>query len=228
MKLTSRAVTTALLTSCACMAEAGEAFSVSFAGGQWNSEDFIVVGRPGWERVGRWIQREDHIVNSVPADVSEEELISARAGETYASLLYRRPLEGNRVIRAEMSFDHRMAPSIVVAEPPGVDSGGRPEFRTCYEVVLYDRGVNVWRHALEGGKSLWKKLAFLETVFEPGKKYAMTVSIVFTKPGAQWEIACEDRRFGFLDPETPAAYQAGVVACEGVNRFYSFSVESPE
>jgi hypothetical protein len=124
-----------------------------------------------------------------------------------------------------MSFDYRMAPSIVIAEKPGVSAEGYPEFRTHYEIVLFDQGINVWRHWFKDGKQVWKKVAHLPAKFYPNVKYEMDVEIKFTARGPVMEISVGEREFSFVDTLLPREYYAGIVACEGVNRFYEFEIE---
>ncbi len=200
-------------------------FNCDFEPGKWNKADFIEVKSSRWENVNTFKQEKCHIVNVCPKDATKIDMLSKRAPETYAAMIWKNPIKGNVIIKSSMSFDYRMAPSIVIAEKPGVSKKGFPEFRTHYEVVLFDQGINVWRHWFVNGKQIWKKAAFLKADFKPNTKYELKVQIQFTGRGPVWTVSCGGHEFGFIDDLMPKEFYAGIVACEGVNRFYDFTVD---
>ena len=200
-------------------------FNCDFEPGKWNKADFIEVKSSRWENVNTFKQEKCHIVNVCPKDATKIDMLSKRAPETYAAMIWKNPIKGNVIIKSAMSFDYRMAPSIVIAEKPGVSKKGFPEFRTHYEVVLFDQGINVWRHWFVNGKQIWKKAAYLKADFKPNTKYELKVQIQFTGRGPVWTVSCGGHEFGFIDDLMPKEFYAGIVACEGVNRFYDFTVD---
>lgn len=200
-------------------------FNCDFEPGKWNKADFMEVKSSRWENVNTFKQEKCHIVNVCPKDATKIDMLSRRAPETYAAMIWKNPIKGNVIIKSAMSFDYRMAPSIVIAEKPGVSKKGFPEFRTHYEVVLFDQGINVWRHWFVNGKQIWKKAAFLKADFKPNTKYELKVQIQFTGRGPVWTVSCGGHEFGFIDDQFPKEFYAGIVACEGVNRFYDFTVD---
>ncbi len=201
-------------------------FECSFASGKWQAADFVGVKSSRWENIGGFKQEKDHIFNICPADAQPDEMLSKRAPETYAAMICKTPLSGNHTIVATMSFDHRMAPSIVIAEKTGLSSGGYPEFRTHYEIVLYDQGLNVWRHWFKDGKQVWRKVGFLKADFKPNTPYKLEVNIAFSARGPVWTVSAGGHCFGFIDDLLMSKeYYAGIVAAEGVNRFYDFKIE---
>lgn len=203
-----------------------DVFECEFEPGKWNKADFIEVKSSRWPNINTFEQKSDHIVNVCPKDATPQEMLSKRAPETYAAMIYKNPLTGNHKIKAEMSFDYRMAPSIVIAEKPGASAKGYPEFRTHYEIVLFDQGINVWRHWFnDKGKQVWRKVAYLKTTFKPNVKYDMEVKIVFTGRGPVMSVKVDDHEIGYIDDLLPKTFYAGIVACEGVNRFYEFEIE---
>jgi len=204
---------------------AAEVCNCRFTAGQWNPADFTPVKSSRWEYIGSFKQEQNHIVNAVPADADDKTMLNTRAGETYAAMIFNKELTGNHTISVTMSFDYRMAPSIVIAEKPGSNAKQYPEFRTHYEIVLYDQGLNIWRHWFVDGKQVWKKVAFLKAKLEPKKNYTLIVSIQYTGRGPVMTVSAGGHSFGVLDPELPKSYYAGIVACEGVNRFYDFKIE---
>ncbi len=125
-----------------------------------------------------------------------------------------------------MSFDHRMAPLIVIAPEIGKSAKGEPELREHYEVVLYDEGINIWHHTWENGKPYWYKAEFLEAKYEAKKPYTLEVKLETTRKGRIMKVSCDGKTFGYMDFALPDKYYVGIIACEGRNRFYDFKIET--
>ena len=216
---------TALVAVYSLSVPAADLFKCQFVPGGWNKADFIEVKSSRWSNINTFRQEKDHVVNVCPKDATPEEMLSKRAPETYAAMVWKQPVTGNAVIKSKMSFDYRMAPSIIIAEEVGKSKEGYPEFRNHYEIVLYDKGLNVWRHWFKNGKQVWRKVGYLTADFKPNVKYDLEVKITFTGRGPMWEVKAGGHTFGFVDDLLPKKYFVGIVACEGVNRFYDFEVK---
>lgn len=207
----------------ACSAD----FAVSFARGQWSMDDFQIIKSPRFENLGAFEQADDHIVNTVPCGKSPDELQSCAV--TYCAMLHKTALNGNTSIASRMSFDHRMAPLIVIAPELGRSAdGAHPEFREHYEIVLFDEGINVWHHLYADGKPSWYRLAFLTETYAAKTVYDLEVQIQMTGKGPQLTVLCGGRQFGCALPAHFRCenFYAGLIACEGVNRFYDYRVQS--
>ena len=201
-------------------------FHASFQPGQWNEADFLAVKSFRWPNIGKFVQEKDHLVNLCPKDASPEEMLSKRAPETYAAILYRVPLTGKHTVKATASFDYRMAPAIVIADKPDYAAAVLyPELRNHYEIVFYDGGLNIWRHWFVDGKQIWKKAGFLNVRFERGKPCTVTVEVKPTARGTMLTVSAGGHSFGIIDGDVPKTYYAGIIASEGVNRFYDFTIE---
>ena len=57
------------------------------------------------------------------------------------------------------------------------DKKGRAEYREHFEIVIFDKGVNVWHHYYENGKPFWKKAAYSKFVLKPNVKYEVKAKI---------------------------------------------------
>ena len=199
----------------------GPSVEVSFAEGRWNQDDWLFVRSPRWEAHGRWIQEEEGIVNAVPDDIDPAAIPADRMADLYASLLYKKPFRGNVCFKTVCQFDQQMAPLLVFSKEPSA------VYREHLEVVLYNRGLNLWHHYYENGRPSWRRVGFLEAPFQPGKKYELSATFDFSSRGTTLIIECDGHRFGtMLDGDWPRDYYAGITACEGVNRFYSLSAEA--
>lgn len=204
-----------------CQAE----YYVSFAEGKWRKDDFMIVKSSRFPMNGAMIQQKDHIVNKVPAGLTADQLLSCH--DAYCALVAKRKFSGNITVSSKMSFDHRMAPLIVIAPELGKSSDGKhPEFREHLEIVLYDQGINIWHHRFRNGRQTWYRLAYLAVSFKPETVYDLSVSLRHTSKGAQITVRCQDHEFGCALPTefTAKEYYSGIIACEGINRFYDFKV----
>lgn len=209
----------------AVFCEAKTVYECSFAKDKWKAADWVIVKSPRWPFIGAWIQEKDHIKNTVPKDASQKDMLGKRAGETYTSMILKDKFKGNITISSTMSFDHRMAPLLVITPAYGKDAKGAPEHREHFEIVLYDKGLNVWHHYYTNGKPHWRKAAYMRADFKPGKKYKLAVKLKFTKKGPMMIITCGGKEFGYTDDTLPKEFYVGLTGCEGVNRFYDFSVD---
>lgn len=198
--------------------------NVSFAEGKWDKGEWIVVKSARWPEFGHWVQKADHIENSVPLDADEIKWQGARAPETYASMLWNTKLHGNFKVSSTMDFDFRMAPLIVLAPSFGRDANGFPEYREHWEIIIYDEGINVWHHQNDG-KPTWHLAAQLKIKYEPKRKYELKVQVKREKAGAQIIVDCGGASFSYMEHDLPQELFAGITGCEGINRFYDFKVE---
>lgn len=226
MKKIYSALSAVFMMSAFASLAADEVYECDFKPREWSKDEFISVKSSRWPNINGFKQEKDHIVNICPADATKEEMLSKRCGETYAALLFKKPLKGDHEVKAEMSFDYRMAPAIVIAAKPGADKNGYPEFRTHFEVVLFDKGVNVWRHWFKDGKQVWKKVAEIKTDFYANRKYDMEVEVEFPLFGSpRMTVSVGKHKVSFRDAMIPREYYAGIIASEGVNRFYEFEID---
>lgn len=199
-------------------------FHCSFAKSQWKQNEWILVQRPDWDHFGSWVQRDSHIENQTPSDATPEQLISKRASETYTSMVLNRKFNVPVTISSTMEFSDRMAPSIVIAAKLGKNKNGSSEYLQHYEVVLFDKGINLWRHEFKDGKSVWKKLSVLRFSLQPNVPYNLSVKISHTKNGKMLSAKVRGETIEYIDNSLPDEFYAGITGCEGINRFYDFSI----
>ncbi|HRU06212.1 MAG TPA: hypothetical protein P5137_10630 [Candidatus Brocadiia bacterium] len=200
-------------------------FECSFARGKWDAGQWTLAKSPRWDYFGQWEQKDDCIQNATPAGAAPKDLLGKRAAETYTSMVLKEKLKGNVTLSSTMEFTDRMAPLIVLAPELGADAQGRPEYRQHYEIVIYDQGVNVWRHDYADGKPFWRKMAWGKFELKPNQKYRLVVKLAQTARGKTLTAMVDGHEVGYLDDGLPDEFYAGVTGCEGVNRFYDFRVE---
>ncbi len=200
-------------------------FYCNFAKGEWNSKEWMLVKSPRWDYFGDWIQGTSYIENKTPKDVTTKELLGTRKHETYTSMVLQKKHKGDITISSTMEFTDQMAPLIVIAPEIGKSKSGFPEYREHYEVVVFDKGINVWHHYFKNRKPYWKKATYSLFKLLPNTKYKLKVKISHTSKGKMLAVIIEDHEMGYLDDSLPDDFYVGITGCEGVNRFYNFSLD---
>lgn len=204
-----------------------EELAISFAKGKWDKSKWLEVKSPRWNYLGKMVQKEDHIVNFTP-DLPDEVIFKKYVAKVYSCIAYNKRFSGKKVeISSKMSFDYRMAPLIVIAEDFGKSKDGKhPEMREHFEIVLFDRGLNVWHHMYKNGKPSWHKAAFMLTPFKNKKVYDVKITMEKKKNIMQMTIECDGKTFGYQDEALPEKFYVGLIGCEGRCRFYDFKVKT--
>lgn len=207
-----------------------DAVHVDFARGKWNPADWVAFKSLRFDYCHGFVQKDDHIENPCPEGVSDEALYAKHVTEVYASQVFSRRLVGSTIeVASTMSFDHLMAPLIVLTPELDVDDMGRHAFKKHYEVVLYNEGINVWHYDYDAVCGLsWHLAAFARAPFEAKRPYELKVVLAKGKREMRMTVSCGGVTFGFEDPELPESFYAGVTGCEGRNRFYDFTARTSD
>jgi hypothetical protein len=211
-------LTALLLGNTAVHAGGGAAtpiYSCTFQAGGWQRADWLRVKNPRSEHFGDWVQQPDCITNEVPAGTT-----AGGPADSYSSMVYKEKVKGDVTITSTMAFACEMAPLIVLAPELPENAKGQREYREHVEVVIYNQGVNVWRHFVKDGKLMYRKAAFANFRLEKDVKYRLTV----TKAGKTLTVSVGGHTFGYFDDGLPETCYVGITGCEGLNRFYDFAV----
>ena len=217
------AATWALTTSAALpLSASGAKAEISFARGAWSSNDWIIVKSPRWNYMNGFVQRADCIENECPP-LSGEEIHRSHGSSVYSAMVFKSRAEIGQTVSSVMSFDWRMAPLIVLAEKLDRAETGTPTFGEHWEVVLYDGGINVWRHMIRDGRPFWYKAAYLRVPFSRNTRYNLEVRVSRTAKGLkEMVVRCGGYELGYVDNDLPDSFYAGIIGCEGRNSFYDF------
>ncbi|MGA2621819.1 MAG: hypothetical protein ABSF26_29815 [Thermoguttaceae bacterium] len=195
-------------------------YSCVFAPGKWSRVDWVRVKFLQGEHFGDWVQHDKYITNQVPEGATPEELEGKRAAEACSSMVYKEKVSGNVVISSTMAFAHKMAPLIVLVPDLSEDAKGQEVCAERFEVVIFNEGVNVWRHFRKDGKLTYRKVAFASFRLEKDTAYRLEVK----KTGKTLTVSVGGHTFTHTDDALPEAFYVGITGCEGINRFYNFSV----
>lgn len=200
-------------------------FYTVFARGKWDPAQWFEVKSTHFKQSRGMVQQDDHIMNEVP-DLPDAELHAKHQQYLYSCLVLDRKFSIPCVISSTMSFDYLMAPLIVIAPDFGKNAAGQREQRDHFEIVLYNQGLNIWRHSYENGKPSYYLAGYLRTSFQPKTKYNLQVKVFKNRYGKQLEVTCGGHCFAIRDNSLPDTFYAGIIGCEGRNRFYDFGVRS--
>jgi hypothetical protein len=195
-------------------------YTTSFAEGKWNQSDWFDMRSASSDIHGEWIQNKDHISNKVPDGEKLEDVIKENQNKLFISKLLNHKLSGTSEISSTMSWDKNYAPLIVIASAPESVQAGLPFSRNYIEVVIYEKGINIWQHFYKDGKQSYKKVAWIDCSFKAKKKYKLEVSV----RAKELYVKVGNYNLGVNGMEIPENYYVGITACEGINRFYDFSV----
>jgi hypothetical protein len=201
-------------------ATANSIYSCTFTAGNWNRADWVRVKYPQGEHFGDWVQEDRCIANRVPENATPEELEGKRAPETCSSMVYKEKLKGDVAVTSTIAFAHKMAPLVLLAPDLSENAKAQKECAERFEIVVFNEGVNVWRHSLKDGKLTYRKAAFASFRLEKDTPYTLEVK----KTGKTLTVSVAGHTFGYIDDALPDACYVGITGCEGLNRFYDFRV----
>ena len=155
MNNSCKCLVASLCCSCAVLTVCGQdSYSTTFERGKWDKSHWLPVKSPRFPYFGEMVQFDDHIMNKTP-DLPDEVILKKHGADVYSCIMLNKKFTGKVAISSTMSFDHRMAPLIVIAGELGKSPKGELEHRDHYEVVLYDEDINVWHHTYKDGKPGW-------------------------------------------------------------------------
>ena len=191
------------------------AIVVDFAGGKWDRAAWTDVRQPQSDSDTPFVQGDSHVEN--------------RSDGSWSCMMLTNRFAAPMTFTTMARFEYRMAPAIVIASDLETDTQGHKTLGSFYEIVLYDGGLNVWRHGRdEGGAPIVEKVAYLNHRYEPKVPYALTVTVERgSEKGrafGQMTVRCHGETLGFRDPVVPSEFYAGILCSEGRCRFYNFFV----
>jgi len=194
-------------------------YSCAFSRRNWSRADWVRVKNPSGKRFGDWVQHDDCITNEVPDGIVPGKF-QGELAETYSSMVYKEKITGNVTITTTAAFAYQMAPLIVIAPELRENAQGQKEYRDHFEIVIFNEGVNVWHHFVQDGKLPHRKAAFARFPLEKDTKYVLEVK----KTGKTLTVSVAGHTFGYMDDALPDSFYVGITGCEGLNRFYDFTV----
>ena len=144
----------------------------------------------------------------------------------FAALLPDMSFETGSRIHCECTFTGLGAPMLVFGHGTKEEDGHRI-FERRLEIVAHKMGCNVWDvlpTLADGTNPPSKKIAYLEFPVEDETKIALTAEI----RKKDIRVTMNGHIFGFARDVLPETFVGGIMACEGLCRFYFMECETEE
>jgi hypothetical protein len=208
-----------MLLSLAGAALAAESLvSVKFTPDGWDPAAWTLCKNPTVEYLGKWIQRDDCIENVTPTDPAKKSALD----QTLTTMIYNTKFSGNWTATATFEIGAGSAPGIMLVQDWAPDAQGRPQYGEFYEVIIYEKGLNLWHHfAGEDGKRTYEKTSYSTFALQPDTHYTLQVR----RQKQSLQMTVDGHIVGVLLKPLPDELFIGVEGCEGVSRVYDFAVE---
>ena len=162
-------------------------------------------------------------------DFSEGCALSGRNDEIdnfdYISIVTKEKYSTGVTLSTECSFDSYGAPLIVLSDDIAPDNNGRLSYGLLFEVVAWEKGCNVW-HIVpfpERKERPIKPTLIAKSEFAIEPKSVVKLSV--TVKNKKLAIIINGVELEVENADIPESFHIGITGCEGVNRFYSISIE---
>ena len=143
----------------------------------------------------------------------------------HISLLTKEKYGEGTTITLDCDFKEMGAPLILLTNEL-ISLKGLQSYDRHIEVVVYDKGINVWDIVYAPDKPerrfiAPKKIAFKTFNIENGERVTVSTKIL---NGALY-IECKGEELTVEIPNLDKELYVGLTACEGINKFYSLKIE---
>lgn len=185
---------------------------IHFTKGNW--EDSLIYAHSyRWEETPEVIQEEDCVVNVKNPDTEQ--------GFDNISLMTREKYGVGTRLTTTCSFEKTAAPLFVIADEFYENEDGVLKYGDYLEVVIWKYGLNVWQMYMEDGICKWNQLMGIEFPLTEDEPHVMSVEIL--DEAIRMEV--EGRVMLLRVENLNKTYHVGVNMCEGITRFYDFTIE---
>jgi len=186
--------------------------NISFAKDAWTLDKITYAYSWRFEETPVFVQK-DNCVESM-------ENPAATYGFDNISLLTKEKYHSGTEISTHCAFDAYGAPLIVIAKDMELDERGVWRYGEYIEVVLWEKGVNVWRMWNDQRKVTWKKLLGVEFPVTCVDAHPLSVTI----NADMLEIDADGHKMSLRVNDMYESFHLGIDACEGINRFYDLKI----
>jgi hypothetical protein len=193
----------------------------NFSAKELDLSDFFHAYAPVAKTYEEFVSCENSINNHTDGNSKHSDIFAY----PFMTLLTREKFGSGVSFSTKCSFEHFGAPLLVIVEDAPADENGIHKYGEYYEVVAYDKGLNIW-----------KVLPWPERVERPIKAQLLGKvefpiadgdiaevnmkiegkSIIGTVNGHTLKVDCDT---------IPDSFHIGLTACEGYNDFYEFTID---
>ena len=185
---------------------------INFASGEWNRKEFRYVYSPKYPAITKMYQEENCIVND--GDMKKNEF-------DYTSILSESKYTRGVKIETRCSFEDYGAPLIVLSDDIIKGKDGKWYYGRHYEIVMFEGGINVWYLDLNPDVMKIENLMRLKFSVSAREIHTLKVQVL----DDAFNISMGEQQVCLSVKGLPTEFRVGLTACEGINRFYSLSIE---
>ncbi len=194
--------------------ETGSRKKIQFTKGDW--EDRLVHAYTArFQGTAKFVQEETCVRNSANEASAD--------GFDYISLVSKEKYGSGTCISATCDFEAYGAPLLVFPHALTADENGELRYSDYHEVVLYENGINVWTLYRDGEAIKYDKVFASKFPVEAAQQHRISVTLL--EKGL--EIFFRNHHYYVQLSDLPEQVHVGLTACEGINRFYDFTIENP-
>ena len=146
----------------------------------------------------------------------------------YTSVLLKDKFSTGVTVVAECDFDNFGAPLIVLTDDITTNADRTIGYGEHIEIVTFEKGCNVWHLVPNPTKTDeptdYTLLHFENRPIKNKERITLSVSV----SSKELLVTVCDKTFSVKCDKIPNEFYIGFTACEGINRFYSFSVQNED
>lgn len=187
---------------------------IKFTMGNWE-KDFVYVNSDRFPFEPRFFQEDDCIVNGKNSMMDD--------GFDYTTIMTKKKYGKGTKIRLTCSFEKFGAPLITLTDKIIKNEEGNLRHSSCYEIVVWEEGLNVWHIFEENNKIKWVQLLWLKFHLESGVKHDLFVEIM----DECVKVVLHGNEVSLRIEDLPEKVYLGITGCENINRFYNLKIDSP-
>ena len=189
---------------------------LNFARDQWNTDDMTYAYTYRFNETPVFTQQDDCVENKRCSD--------NKYGFEQITMLTKEKHRAGIRISSKCSFDKYGAPLFMLTDQLTKDENGNMRFGDYFEVVLYERGVNVWFLHREDGEVKVQNLLRVEFPITAAEIHTLTTEI----KEKTFVIYADEHKIQLHVPNLFESFHIGITACEGINHFYTLDLEKIE
>lgn len=187
---------------------------IDFSGGSGWEDRLMTAYTFRFVQTPAFTQEQDHIRTAEnPAHPEGYDNISLLSKETYRA---------GASVTMHCAFEGLGCPQIIIVETVERCSDGAMRYGACFEVSLYENGINVWRHYRENGECTWHQRLGVEYPVAENCVHALTVRVLTD----MLEITLNGQKTLLRTEDLPEHFHLGLTACEGIARVYDLKIEN--
>lgn len=185
---------------------------INFSTGEWQNEDLVYTYSNRYSQRPVFIQKNDCIESGTDTTMPD--------GYDYVGLVFKDKYPKQTRIATECYFEKYGAPLIILANEIDKCDDGSYLLVDYLEIVIWEKGINVWKHRVTDGKDTWELYMGVEFDVPAKKKVAFSAEV----KNDMLMIEAEGKKMQVCVKDINDNVYLGILACEGINRFYSLSL----